>query len=111
MYFLVSLKPIEKKSLICFTFVVVIVRVCAGVDGQGVGGPHVGFGYVWPMSITVRAMTSQSDAEVRCVVGKDWWDSQWSSSVMCYSAVNYTFLIIDLGQSNILISLLFSFVV
>lgn len=29
-----------------------------GESGEGVGGPHVGPGYIWPMSIIMRAYTS-----------------------------------------------------
>jgi meiotically up-regulated gene 157 (Mug157) protein len=36
-----------------------------GKAGEGIGGPHVGLGYIWPMSITFRALTSNSDAEIR----------------------------------------------
>lgn len=35
-----------------------------GNAGEGVGGPHVGYGYAWPMSITMRALTSNDDDEV-----------------------------------------------
>lgn len=37
----------------------------AGTAGEGIGGPHVGMGYVWPMSIILRAMTSDDDDEIR----------------------------------------------
>jgi len=36
----------------------------AGSAGAGVGGPHVGYQFAWPMSIAVAAMTSDSDDEV-----------------------------------------------
>ncbi|MBP3228713.1 MAG: glycoside hydrolase family 125 protein [Bacteroidaceae bacterium] len=36
-----------------------------GAAGEGIGGPHVGLGYVWPMSIILRALTSTDEAEIR----------------------------------------------
>ncbi|MFB9862477.1 glycoside hydrolase family 125 protein [Rufibacter immobilis] len=36
-----------------------------GKAGKGIGGPHVGPGMIWPMSIIMQAMTSQSDAEIK----------------------------------------------
>lgn len=35
-----------------------------GSVAAGVGGPHVGFNYSWPMAIAMRAMTSSSNDEV-----------------------------------------------
>ena len=35
-----------------------------GKAGEGVGGPHIGLGYIWPMSILMRALTSNDDAEI-----------------------------------------------
>jgi uncharacterized protein len=35
-----------------------------GTAGEGIGGPHIGRGYIWPMSIVMRALTSHSDAEI-----------------------------------------------
>lgn len=36
-----------------------------GKAGEGIGGPHIGFYYVWPMSIIMKAMTSEDEAEIR----------------------------------------------
>jgi hypothetical protein len=36
----------------------------AGTAGEGVGGPHVGSNYIWPMSIIMRALTSTDDTEI-----------------------------------------------
>ena len=39
-----------------------------GKVAEGIGGPHVGMDYIWPMSIIMRAMTSTADAEIKqCV--------------------------------------------
>lgn len=35
-----------------------------GQAGCGIGGPHVGMDYVWPMSIIMQAMTSTDEAEI-----------------------------------------------
>ena len=36
-----------------------------GAAGEGVGGPHIGYDMVWPMSIMMRAFTSTNDDEIR----------------------------------------------
>lgn len=36
-----------------------------GSAGEGIGGPHVGLDYIWPMSIIMRALTSDDDEEIR----------------------------------------------
>ncbi len=36
-----------------------------GKAAEGVGGPHVGLNMIWPMSITMRALTSQDEKEIR----------------------------------------------
>ena len=36
-----------------------------GKAAEGIGGPHVGLGYIWPMSIIVRAITSTNEAEIK----------------------------------------------
>ena len=39
-----------------------------GKAGEGIGGPHVGYDMIWPMSIMMKAFTSRDDAEIkRCV--------------------------------------------
>ena len=39
-----------------------------GKAGEGIGGPHIGYDMVWPMSIMMRAFTSRDDHEIReCV--------------------------------------------
>lgn len=39
-----------------------------GSAGEGIGGPHIGYDMVWPMSIMMKAFTSQDDAEIaECV--------------------------------------------
>ena len=39
-----------------------------GSAGEGIGGPHVGYDMVWPMSIMMKAFTSTDDQEIsRCV--------------------------------------------
>jgi meiotically up-regulated gene 157 (Mug157) protein len=39
-----------------------------GAAGEGIGGPHVGFDMAWPMSIMMKAFTSQDDAEIKWCV-------------------------------------------
>lgn len=36
-----------------------------GTAAEGIGGPHVGMDMVWPMSITMRALTSTNDQEIK----------------------------------------------
>ncbi len=35
-----------------------------GHAAEGIGGPHIGLGYVWPLSIIMRALTSTDDLEI-----------------------------------------------
>ena len=35
-----------------------------GTAGRGVGSYHTGFGYIWPMSIIIQAMTTEDDNEI-----------------------------------------------
>lgn len=36
-----------------------------GKAAEGIGGPHVGFDMIWPMSLIMRAMTSKNDDEIK----------------------------------------------
>ena len=36
-----------------------------GKAGEGIGGPHIGFNYIWPMSLIMRATTSNDEKEIR----------------------------------------------
>lgn len=36
-----------------------------GTAGEGIGGPHIGYDMVWPMSIIMRAQTTTSDEEIK----------------------------------------------
>jgi meiotically up-regulated gene 157 (Mug157) protein len=35
-----------------------------GKSAEGIGGPHIGLGQIWPMSIILRALTSTDDLEI-----------------------------------------------
>ena len=37
----------------------------SGKAGEGIGGPHIGYDMVWPMSIMMKAFTSKNDAEIK----------------------------------------------
>lgn len=37
----------------------------SGSAGEGIGGPHIGYDMVWPMSIMMKAFTSQDDQEIK----------------------------------------------
>jgi meiotically up-regulated gene 157 (Mug157) protein len=40
----------------------------SGAVAEGIGGPHIGYDYIWHMSITMRALTSTDDEEIRWCV-------------------------------------------
>ena len=39
-----------------------------GSAAEGIGGPHVGQDMIWPMAITMRALTSHDDNEIRAAI-------------------------------------------
>ncbi|MDL2319552.1 glycoside hydrolase family 125 protein [Alistipes sp. OttesenSCG-928-B03] len=39
-----------------------------GEAAEGIGGPHIGFDMIWPMSLMMKAFTSTDDAEIRWCV-------------------------------------------
>ena len=39
-----------------------------GKAGEGIGGPHIGYNMIWPMSIMMKAFTSRSDEEIKTCV-------------------------------------------
>ena len=36
-----------------------------GKAAEGIGGPHVGIDYIWPLSIIMRGLTSTDDKEIK----------------------------------------------
>ncbi|WP_394845253.1 glycoside hydrolase family 125 protein [Pendulispora brunnea] len=36
-----------------------------GAAGEGIGGPHVGLDYIWPMAIIMRGLTSDDEGEIK----------------------------------------------
>ncbi len=43
-----------------------IILISSGVKpGEGIGGPHIGYDMVWPMSIMMKAFTSRDDEEIK----------------------------------------------
>jgi meiotically up-regulated gene 157 (Mug157) protein len=41
-----------------------------GSKAAGIGGPHVGQDMIWPMAITMRALTSEDDNDVRAAIAE-----------------------------------------
>lgn len=39
-----------------------------GKAGEGIGGPHIGYDMVWPMSIMMKAFTSRDNAEIKTCI-------------------------------------------
>lgn len=39
-----------------------------GTAGEGIGGPHIGYDMIWPMSIMMKAFTSQCDEEIKTCI-------------------------------------------
>ena len=40
-----------------------------GPAGEGIGGPHVGVDMIWPLSLIIRGLTSNNDAEIKQCLG------------------------------------------
>ena len=40
----------------------------SGKAGEGIGGPHIGYDMVWPMSIMMKAFPSRDDAEIKTCI-------------------------------------------
>ncbi len=57
-----------------------------GTAAEGVGGPHIGRDMIWPMSITMRALTSDNDAEIaRCLA---WLKATTANTGFMHEAFN-----------------------
>ena len=39
-----------------------------GTAGEGIGGPHIGYDMIWPMSIMMKAFTSTNDQEIKSCI-------------------------------------------
>lgn len=39
-----------------------------GEAGEGIGGPHIGYDMIWPMSIMMKTFTSQDDKEIEACI-------------------------------------------
>ncbi|NDV63666.1 glycoside hydrolase family 125 protein [Bacteroides sp. 224] len=39
-----------------------------GTAGEGIGGPHIGYDMIWPMSIMMKAFTSSNDQEIKTCI-------------------------------------------
>ena len=42
----------------------------SGIAGEGIGGPHIGYDMIWPMSIMMKAFTSQDNEEIKWCIKK-----------------------------------------
>ncbi|MBS5980590.1 MAG: glycoside hydrolase family 125 protein, partial [Dysgonomonas mossii] len=39
-----------------------------GTAGEGIGGPHIGYDMIWPMSIMMKAFTSRDEKEIQTCI-------------------------------------------
>jgi meiotically up-regulated gene 157 (Mug157) protein len=39
-----------------------------GKAGEGIGGPHIGYDMIWPMSLIMKAFTSDDPAEIQACI-------------------------------------------
>ena len=57
-----------------------------GTVAEGIGGPHVGLNYIWPMGIIIRALTSIDKAEIaKCLL---WLKSSNANSGFMHESFN-----------------------
>jgi uncharacterized protein len=57
-----------------------------GKAAEGIGGPHVGMNYIWPMSIIMRALTSTDKAEIlKCI---NWLKSTHANTGFMHESFN-----------------------
>lgn len=57
-----------------------------GKVAEGIGGPHVGLNYIWPMSIIMRALTSTDKAEMaQCI---NWLKTTHASTGFMHESFN-----------------------
>ena len=57
-----------------------------GKAAEGVGGPHVGINYIWPMSIIMRALTSNDQIEIaKCL---NWLKSTHAGTGFMHESFN-----------------------
>jgi len=69
-----------------------------GTAASGVGGPHVGLKMIWPMSIMMRALASDSDAEIReCLL---WLKRSHAQTGFMHEAFDQDILLILRGSGS-----------
>jgi len=57
-----------------------------GKAAEGIGGPHVGLNYIWPMSIIMRALTSTGKTEIiKCI---NWLKSTHAGTGFMHESFN-----------------------
>lgn len=39
-----------------------------GISARGIGSPHTGINFIWPMSLIMQAMTSDNDLEIKILL-------------------------------------------
>ena len=65
-----------------------------GKAGEGIGGPHVGLNYIWPMSIIIKGLTTDNRDEIRkclhCLRNTDGGKGFMHESFHCDDAAKFT---------------------
>lgn len=57
-----------------------------GKYAEGIGGPHIGMNYIWPMSIIIRALTSTNKEEIRTCI--NWLKNTHSGTGFMHESFN-----------------------